>query len=141
MSAETDPLLVLRSAIKSRSNITYANDAGPCSSLSGATSLVINGQPFPKSTRTRYRKAGAPSDFYSLDAVYAAWLFRDAGGADYMKQARELGLAVGFVSVTERKHVVDWLEGRAGDSDRIAPLTCEYMREFQSASVPIACLP
>lgn len=39
-----------------------------------------------------------------------------------MKQARENGLAVGFVSVTERKGVVDWLEGIVADSDRISPL-------------------
>ncbi|KAF9009654.1 RNA pol II accessory factor, Cdc73 family-domain-containing protein [Cyathus striatus] len=38
-----------------------------------------------------------------------------------MKQAREAGLAVGFVSVTERKSVVEWLEGR-GESDRVVPL-------------------
>ena len=55
-----------------------------------------------------------------------AWLLRDAPGAEYMKQAREHGLAVGFVSVTERKHVVDWLEGKVQDSDRIAPLACAY---------------
>ena len=37
-----------------------------------------------------------------------------------MKQAREQGLAVGFVSVTERKRVVDWLEGKGGiDEGRI----------------------
>ncbi|KAF9481350.1 RNA polymerase II-associated protein [Pholiota conissans] len=125
MSTETDPLLILRQAIKSKSKITYANDAGPCATLADATLLVINDQPLPKSTRTRYRKAGAASEFYTLDAVYVAWLFRDAAGAEYMKQARENGLAVGFVSVTERKHVVDWLEGRTPDSDRIAPLTTE----------------
>ncbi|KAF8959744.1 RNA polymerase II-associated protein [Flammula alnicola] len=123
MSAETDPLLALRQAIKSRTKVIYSNEAGPCSSLVSATSLVVNGQSIPKSSPTRYRKAGAPSDFYSLDAVYVAWLFRDAAGAEYMKQAREHGLAVGFVSVTERKHVVDWLEGKASDNDRIAPLT------------------
>lgn len=40
-----------------------------------------------------------------------------------MKQARENGLVVGFVSVTERKGVVDWLEGRSeDDSDKIIPL-------------------
>jgi parafibromin len=43
-----------------------------------------------------------------------------------MKQAREHGLAVGFVSVTERKHVVDWLERKVQEGDRIAPLACAY---------------
>ncbi|KAF5318071.1 hypothetical protein D9619_012160 [Psilocybe cf. subviscida] len=123
MSSETDPLLTLQQAIKSNNTVTLTNASGPCTTLADATSLVINGQSFPKSSRTRFRKAGAPSDVYTLDAVYVAWLLRDAAGAEYMKQAREHGLAVGFVSVTERKHVVDWLEGKAPDSDRIAPLT------------------
>lgn len=68
-----------------------------------------------------------PQDFFSLEAVYLAWLLRDASGAEYMKQARENGLAVGFVSVTERKSVVDWLEGRIADLERITPLTCTYL--------------
>ena len=121
----TDPLLALRQAIKSHSKVTYANDSGPCSSLPEATELVIDGKSYPKTTRTRYRKAGSTSDFYTLDAVYVAWLLRQANGAEYMKNAREHGLAVGFVSVTERKHVVDWLEGKASDDDRIAPLASE----------------
>ena len=45
---------------------------------------------------------------------------RDAAGAEYyMKQAREHGLGVGFVSVREREDVVDWLEPWKADS---APL-------------------
>jgi parafibromin len=39
-----------------------------------------------------------------------------------MKQARESGLAVGFVSVTERKSVVDWLDGRTANHLNIVPL-------------------
>jgi parafibromin len=78
---------------------------------------------FPKSSPTRYRKAGG--DFYSIEAIYLAWLLKDATGAEYMKQTREHGLTVGFVSVTERKHVVDWLEGRTSDQDRVVPLDCE----------------
>jgi len=42
-----------------------------------------------------------------------------------MKQARESGLAVGFVSVTERKSVVDWLEGKIPDNERIVSLVVE----------------
>jgi parafibromin len=34
-------------------------------------------------------------------------------------------LAVGFVSVTERKSVVDWLEGKITDHERIVPLVGE----------------
>ncbi|KAJ7189848.1 hypothetical protein GGX14DRAFT_607685 [Mycena pura] len=72
----------------------------------------------PKSAPTRYRKPGVatatgPDDFFSVEAVYLAWLLQSAPGAEYMKQARENGLAVGFVSVTERKNV----------NERIVPLT------------------
>ncbi|KAG6813366.1 hypothetical protein H0H92_011632 [Tricholoma furcatifolium] len=123
----TDALLILRQAIKSKEPITYADDNGPCSSLLNASKLVISSASLPKSSPTRYLKTGVttaagPSDFFSLEAVYLAWLLRDAGGAEYMKQARENGLAVGFVSVTERKNVVDWLEGRMHENSRIVSL-------------------
>ena len=44
-----------------------------------------------------------------------------------MKQARESGLAVGFVSVTERKSVVDWLEGKIPEHEKIVPLVGESL--------------
>jgi parafibromin len=127
MSSEEDPLIALRQSIKSKSKVGYSNTSGPCPTLIGATSLIINSKPFPKSIRTRFHRGAGANDFYALDAVYVAWLLRDAPGAEYMKQAREHGLAVGFVSVTERKQVVDWLEGKVQDSDRIAPLSGAYI--------------
>jgi parafibromin len=132
MGTEHDPLLALRQSIKSKSKITYTTASGSTApTLLASTSLIINTHPFPKGTRTRFRRgAGGATDFYTLDAVYVAWLLRDAPGAEYMKQAREHGLAVGFVSVTERKHVVDWLEGKVQESDRIAPLACAYTLFF-----------
>ncbi|EMD34280.1 hypothetical protein CERSUDRAFT_117161 [Gelatoporia subvermispora B] len=132
--ASIDALLALRQAIKSRTNITYANGSAPAPNLASATHLVLSpATSLLKSTPTRLRKPGAssadpsasPLDFFSLEAVYLAWLLRDASGAEYMKQARENGLAVGFVSVTERKSVVDWLEGRRDELDSIAPLISE----------------
>ncbi|KAG6829222.1 hypothetical protein H0H87_012207 [Tephrocybe sp. NHM501043] len=126
----TDSLLSLRQAIKAKEPITYSDSNGPCSSLLTATHIVVSSIPLPKSSPTRYLKTGVttasePSDFFSLEAVYLAWLLKDAGGAEYMKQARENGLAVGFVSVTERKNVVDWLEGRTLENSRIVSLASE----------------
>lgn len=57
-----------------------------------------------------------------MEAIYLAWLLRDAPGAEYVKQARESGLAIGFVSVTERKNVVEWLEGKVSDHERVVSL-------------------
>ncbi|KAI6037815.1 RNA pol II accessory factor, Cdc73 family-domain-containing protein [Pisolithus marmoratus] len=123
----SDALLALRQAVKSKSPITYLNNDEPTSTLLNATHLLLGQVPFPKSTPTRYAKPGvsnaaSPGDFYTLEAVYLAWLLRDAPGAEYMKQARENGLTVGFVSVTERKNVVEWLEGKVADLDRIKSL-------------------
>lgn len=134
MSTTNDALLALRQAVKSRSQITYSNASGPTDSLASATHIALSPSlSLPKSTPTRLRKPGAsstdpssnPQDFFSLDAVYLAWLLRDASGAEYVKQTRENGLAVGFVSVTERKSLVDWLEGRTSDLSNIVPLVSE----------------
>lgn len=114
MTAKPDPLLALKQALKFQTPIEYSPHS---------PQLQIGDNAFPKFSPTRYRKAGG--DFYSIEAIYLAWLLKDATGAEYMKQAREYGLTVGFVSVTERKHVVDWLEGRTSDQDRVAPLDCE----------------
>lgn len=134
MNSTNDALLALRQAIKSKTEITYANGTDPTTSLASATHLVISPTlSLAKSSSTRLRKPGAasadpfsnPQDFFTVEAVYLAWRLKDASGAEYMKQARENGLAVGFVSVTERKNVVDWLEGRRNDLENIVPLHCE----------------
>lgn len=127
-----DPLLALRNAIKIRYKPTPVDDHNtPAPNLSSATHLRLSDTlSLPKSTPTRLRRPGStdtdpesnPSGFVSLEAVYLAWLLRDAGSAEYMKQARESGLAVGFVSVTERKGVVEWLEGKTSDLESIVPL-------------------
>jgi parafibromin len=68
---------------------------------------------------------------YSLEALYLAWQFRAAPSAEYMKQMRENGLNVGFVSVTERKDVVEWLEGKSADSGKIIPLEGASATKFR----------
>jgi len=123
--ASPDILTTLRQAIKSKADITFADSEQQCPSLSVATHLVLPSGPVPKSAETRYAKAGttgsSPQDFYTAEALYLAWSLRDAAVADYMKQTRENGLTTGYVSITERKTVVDWLEGRIPDHDRIIP--------------------
>jgi len=123
--AESDPLTALKSTILSKQPITYCTSSGTsCASGPTATHLSLSGRAFAKNSTTRYRSSGASSgsDFYTLDAVYLAWTLRDAPAAEYMKQMREGGLTAGFVSVTERKNVVEWLEGRVGDGSRVVPL-------------------
>ncbi|EPS98371.1 hypothetical protein FOMPIDRAFT_1126619 [Fomitopsis schrenkii] len=134
MATSTDPLLALRDAIKTQTTITYSDGSNATSSLASATHIVISPTvSVPKNAPTQLRKPGAtstvpsasPQDFFSLEAVYLAWLLRQSSGAEYMKQAREHGLTVGFVSVTERKNVVDWLEGKTNDLNGLIPLATE----------------
>ena len=132
-SGTEDALLALRNAIKSQSTISYTVDGQPTSSLAAATHLVLPSQTLSKSTPTRFRKPGvsgsdptsSPGDFFTLDAIYVTWLLKDASVTEYMKQARDDGLAGGLVSVTERKSVVDWLEGKVPHHPNILPLACE----------------
>jgi parafibromin len=137
MASGNDVLLALKNAIQSKSPITYKNNGGPASNLSSASHIVLSSAlSFPKNTPTRLRNSGRtgapsstshdpqanPSDFFTLEAVYLVWLLRDASAADYVRQAREHGLVTGFVSITERKSLVDWLEGRTSTHDKIVPL-------------------
>ena len=132
-SGTEDALLALRNAIKSQSTISYTAGGKPTSSLAAATHLVLPSKTLAKSTPTRFRKPGisgsdptnSPGDFFTLDAIYVTWLLRDASVTEYMKQARDNGLTVGLVSVTERKSVVDWLEGKATAHPNILPLACK----------------
>lgn len=117
-----DALSTLQQAIKSRSPITYSTTSSPSDAtplLSQATHIVFSGSAvIPKTAPTRFRKPPPNhAEFYSLDALYLAWVLKDAAVAEYMKQARENSLAHGFVGITERKKVVDWLEGRGGIED------------------------
>ena len=131
--ASSDPLLALRQAIKDKTQIILKNAGGPCHNLAEATEIQLSDTlTFPKSTPTRLQKPAAssrdpttnPNDFVTLDTIYLAWIHREASGADYMRQARENGLLGRFVSVTERKGLIDWLEGRSSHHDRIVPLSC-----------------
>ena len=125
-----DALLALRNSIRSKARITYNKGSEPTTSLATATHIVLSPtQTLPKSSSTRLRKPGTtstdpsthPQGFYTLHAVYLAWLLRDAHGAEYLKQTRENGLPVGFISITDRKSVVDWLEGKVNDLESIVP--------------------
>lgn len=135
---DTDPLIALRGAIKSKTPITHATSDGTTTPhLRSATHLVLSPSlSLPKSTPTRYKNSAtsapsnpsiSPHDFYSLEAIYLAWHLRDVPGADYMKQTRESGLGVGFVSITERKAVVEWLEGADIVGERVVPIPGELV--------------
>lgn len=118
-SSSSDPLLAFRQAASSSAEISLLNNDSPVSSLAAATHIQLGpGTSFPKSTSTRYKKS--TTEQYSLEAIYLAWTLRTASVADYMRQVKEHGLHVGFVSVTDRKGVVEWLEGKGSDTNLVS---------------------
>lgn len=130
----TDPLDALRAAISAKYEINPVTASGaPAGTLRAATHLRLSASTtVPKSAPTRLRKAGSsatdpsaqPDGFFMLEAVYLAWSLRDTPGGEYMRQAREHGLpAGGFVSLTERKSIVDWLRRAISTLDSIVPLS------------------
>jgi parafibromin len=133
-----DPLETFRAAVSAKYDVKPVNASGaPASSLRFATHLRLSAAAtFPKNTPTRLRKVGSsatdpasePDGFFMLEAVYLAWLSRDTPGGEYMKQAREHGFpAGGFVGLTERKGIVDWLKRAVTILDSIVPLSGMFL--------------
>ncbi|KAH7099821.1 RNA polymerase II-associated protein [Auriculariales sp. MPI-PUGE-AT-0066] len=123
MAAVTDALLALRDAIKHKATIELLNSDGAPTTTYGQVakiSIPVDGGDalvVAKTEASRYRgNQGA----LQLGAVYAAYLFRNAGAAEYMRSTRELGYAsTAAVPVGDRKALADWLEGRLAQHVRI----------------------
>ncbi|KAF5388611.1 hypothetical protein D9757_004641 [Collybiopsis confluens] len=124
----TDPLLAFRRSIQSQKPVVLLSSpsiSAPVDTLSQATHIHIPPSTvFPKLTQTRWRKGSSTSnitlnDLYTLEAIYLAYNLKALPAPDYAKQAREAGLGIGMVSVTERKVVVDWLEGTTDSSEHL----------------------
>ena len=126
-----DPLLALRQAISSQTPITYLNENNElCDTLQQATWIHISPDvKISKVAPTRFQKpnastrdwVGHPEDFFAAQAVLLVWLTRGAPTGEYLKQAREMFAGTGFVSVTDRKPLVEWLEGTLDTLERIIP--------------------
>ena len=135
--SSTDALLALRNAIKHNESIGYAANGTPTTSLAAATHVLLGSSvAVPKSTPTRWRRPNAkdtsatdpsasPEDFHAIEALTLCWLTRTENAAMYMRQATTEKVA-GYVLLTERKAVNDWLDGKLADHERIVPLpgTC-----------------
>ncbi|KAF8344129.1 RNA pol II accessory factor, Cdc73 family-domain-containing protein [Cantharellus anzutake] len=127
-----DVLIVLRQAIKAKQPIVYLDASSQsCQTLQQATYISLGpGTNIPKTAATRFQKpnastrdwVGHPEDFFTLQAVIVAWMTKDAPTTEYLKQARENLAGAGFVSVTDRKLLVEWLEGKSVELERLIPI-------------------
>ncbi|SCZ97812.1 BZ3500_MvSof-1268-A1-R1_Chr3-3g06387 [Microbotryum saponariae] len=121
MSSSSDPLSVLRSVLSSdpSSRITYLDaSSSPTTSLSSATQLVLPSSPpttFSKAIPTRFTCASTTTTTYDLATLVFAWLSREQGVGEYLKNARDE--QVGFVAITDRRIVLDYLAGKVGGGE------------------------
>ncbi|KAG9001585.1 accessory factor associated with RNA polymerase II [Tulasnella sp. JGI-2019a] len=132
-------LLSLRAAIRDKQPISYLKNGTPCSSISEATHIAISPNlTLPKTAVTRWRRpldpsaasasvamdpALEPHRFFPLDAILITWTTRHDNAATYMRQATTEVQA--YVSLTERRTVLDWLEAKIPDPEKLASLAQE----------------
>ncbi|WOO77591.1 Cell division control protein 73 [Vanrija pseudolonga] len=123
--ASTDPLDLLRQSIATPSlAAALLTDAGaPADALPDASSFSFP-QPdgkdaviVPKDAPTRYARTDARDDFYSVGQLWLAWTERDTGVREYLMKGQAAG--VGYVAITDRRGVVDFLQGSSDGGVRV----------------------
>ncbi|GAA5883032.1 hypothetical protein JCM16303_006800 [Sporobolomyces ruberrimus] len=134
-----DPLLTLRSTLTSSRSITLLSLPASTEVYSLSTSTHIqfphlsSSPSFPKDTPTRFYQrpttnpeSDTETPVYDLQTLLFGWQHRDASTAEYLREARNE--KVGFVSVTDRKVLMEWLSGKGpfgieGPENRIKGMT------------------
>ncbi|ORX33232.1 RNA pol II accessory factor, Cdc73 family-domain-containing protein [Kockovaella imperatae] len=128
MSAEShDALQLFRSALASSlppTLLTAASEPAPSLRLAAyisfaqSTSEPIN---LVKDYATRYAKSDTKDGFYTAAQIYLAWSERASAVRDYLIKGQAEG--VGYVSVTDRRFVLDYLNGGNDEQGRVVPLS------------------
>ncbi|KAK1923701.1 RNA pol II accessory factor, Cdc73 family-domain-containing protein [Papiliotrema laurentii] len=127
MAEEThDPIDLLRQSISSSlPSVLLTAASEPTDTLSLAAYISFpqpTGEPInlTKETPTRYTsKAGSTNEFYNVAQLWLAWTERESGVRDYLVKGQAGG--VGYVSVADRRGVVEFLQSEEGVSDRVLP--------------------
>ncbi|KAG9124397.1 accessory factor associated with RNA polymerase II, partial [Ceratobasidium sp. 392] len=126
----TDVLNALRDATANNRPITFLDNDVPSTSLTPATTHIVLSPnvTVPRSKPTRFRRSAnsaatdpdaSPGDFVSIEALLLVWTLKSASGGDYLRQARAVP---GYVAITERKAIVEWLEGKRTEHENIVPI-------------------
>lgn len=123
--ASTDPLDLLRQSIATPSlAAALLTDAGALANALPDASSFSFPQPdgkdaviIPKDAPTRYARTDAREDFYSVGQLWLAWTERDTGVREYLMKGQAAG--VGYVAITDRRGVVDFLQGSSDGGARV----------------------
>ncbi|KAG8790448.1 accessory factor associated with RNA polymerase II [Ceratobasidium sp. 428] len=126
----SDALNALRDATANNRPITFLENNVSSTALTPATTHVVLSPTVtvPRSKPTRFRRSAGstatdpdanPGEFISIEALVLLWTLKSASASDYMRQARAVP---GYVTITERKGIVEWLEGKRAEHENIVPI-------------------
>ena len=128
MSEEThDALDLLKAATSSSTLPTFLTAAlEPAPSLQLAAYISFTGtspdEPInlAKDSATRFTsKVESRDEFYTLGQIWVAWVERNSGVREYLMKGQAEG--VGYVSVPDRRLVVEYLSGESDGVGRVVP--------------------
>ncbi|KAI9611362.1 hypothetical protein H4Q26_008312 [Puccinia striiformis f. sp. tritici PST-130] len=110
-AAKVDPLILLRRAITSRSDIHLMSQDNAKNINTQITHYSL-----PKTSAPQEASPATDHDhFYDSQSILCCYLNRDKGFAAYIQEANQQGSS--FVSATERKAITDFLEGKSGSTE------------------------
>lgn len=139
-----ESIFLLRNAISSNKTIQLFNAQTPVFDLPSSTTISFPSastpsttKSFPKLTQTRLMKPAASSEdvTYDLETLLYAVLNNALTAGEYMKKATQDGVKT--VNLTDRKLVIDWLEGKSSLSslqNRLKPNHTELPPTSTSSS-------
>ncbi|KAK4684011.1 parafibromin, partial [Tremellales sp. Uapishka_1] len=141
-----DPLDLLVASIRdSLSPVLLTPELSPSTTLSTAAWLSFpqsGAAPInlPKDVPTRYTsKADSSDEFYSLGQLWLAWTERATAVREYLIKGTSEG--VGYVTITDRRGVVDYLEGGRDASGRVVSQDGRVKEEKVLSSTIVENLP
>ncbi|WVQ75003.1 hypothetical protein IAR50_004611 [Cryptococcus sp. DSM 104548] len=141
MASPTDPLDLLRTSVANNAPpnlLTAASDPSPTLALASYLSFPADPSPIQlsKDTPTRFSsKIGSVDEFYNVGQLYLAWLERESGVRDYLMKGQAGG--VGYVAITDRRVVVDYLLG-SGDGEGRVVARGEEGTKLQATEASVA---
>lgn len=125
MAEEThDPIDLFKQSISTASIPTLLTAAQEPADTLALASYISFSQPsgesinLTKDTPTRYTsKVGSSTEFYNVAQLWLAWTEKSSSVRDYLVKGQQGG--VGYVSVADRRGVVEFLQGENDGSGRV----------------------
>jgi hypothetical protein len=112
-----DVLADLRACVSKNKPIAFKGaDNTDTDALHEITHIVLNGREYDRATLTAF-KDNTSGEYYPLDAIYFAYLKREASHAEYFAECQKLRIK--SVSLLHKRPLFDYLTGAIKESPYI----------------------